>query len=79
MLHGKTPLLKFFGAPAVSQGSISSTESIKYRAVSALSLSGEAAWKPPRAGSWLSPVSYCMLHFLAAFPNGFHCPSCSCC
>lgn len=22
--------------------------------------------------SWLSPLSYCMLHFLAAFWNGFH-------
>lgn len=67
--------LKIFWAPAVSQGSNSSTintESIKYRAVSALSLSAETAWQPPWAGSWLSPVSYCMLHFLAAFPNGFH-------
>lgn len=26
----------------------------------------------PDLKSWLSPVSYCMLHFLAAFPNGFH-------
>lgn len=44
MLHEKTPLLKFFWAPAVSQGSFTgNTESIKYDAVSVLCLSAEAA------------------------------------
>lgn len=71
----------FFLAPTVSQGSISctdNTERIKYSAVSILCLSAEAAWQPrharswPDLKSWLSPVSYYMLHFLAAFPNGFH-------